>query len=181
MNKKKNNDLGKREKIMIATLFTVTLMTCLLKLNGLTNFKEIRHLYLEQTQIRAEIKQLDAVLANEQQLFASYMEISPDYQHNNKLIPLVDQQPSSIGNLEKLIFDSAGRLMAMRVNEKYDYGDYSAQNISIHINDLPAFPDDLLVQLEVFPQLLVIEQLEWQAGETEAGTISLSLNLYYLN
>jgi len=176
-----SNVFSNREKYLFTALIAAVLIACLLKLGGLTNYKEIRHLYLEQNRIRSEIEQLDAMLVNEQQLTAGYLETAPDRQRFEKLIPLTNQQPAVIGELEKLFQREPGRLLTMRVNEQYDYGDYSAQNIAIKIGDLSAFPDHLLMQLENFPQLLIIEQFEWQAGDTETGTINLSLNLYYLN
>ena len=181
MGNKSSQYLNKREKFLIAFFFAVVIISCLLKLGGLSTFEAIRNLYLEQSQIRAEIEQLDAVLASEQQLSASYQETAPDLQRYQKLIPSADQQPAAIGDLEKLVYSSSGRLIAMRVNDSNDYDDYRAQNIAINVGNLIAFPDDLLLQLENFPQLLIIEQMEWQTGETESGTINLSLSLYYLN
>ncbi len=178
---KRSTYLSKREKFLIAALFITVLITSLFKLGGLSTFETMRNLYLNQARIRAEIEQLDDVLENEQQLRTRYVNATPDLQHYQQLLPTTAQQPVSIGALEKLIRSCPGRLLTMRVNESIDYGDYSAQNISIKITDLNSFPADLIFQLENFSQLLIIEQLEWQAGETEADTISLSLSLYYLN
>jgi hypothetical protein len=181
MNSKSSNNLSKREKLLLAALFATALLICFIKFDGLATFEAIRHLYLEQAQIRTELEQLDAVLASEQQLTAAYLETEADRMSGHKLLPSIDQQPDSIGNLETLINKNSGRLMAMRVSELNSYGDYSAQNIAIKIGDLNAFPANLIFQLENFPQLLIIEQLEWQTGDTETGTINLSLSLYYLN
>lgn len=181
MSNRSNQNLSNREKFLIAALFAAVLIICLFKLGRLSTFEAMRNLYLEQSQIRAEIEQLDAVISNEQQLTASYQEKSAERLRYEKVMPSTDQQPASIGDLEKLIYSSSGSLIAMRVNESYDYGDYSAQNISLKIGNLNTFPDDLIMKLQNFPQLLIIEQLEWQTEETEAGTINLSLSLYYLN
>ncbi len=181
LSNKNSKVLSNREKLLIAALFAAALVICFIKLGGLATFEAIRTLYLEQAQIRAELEQLDAVLASEQQLTAGYLETEPDRQRYQKLLPSIDQQPFTIGDLEKLINKGPGRLLTMRVNEMNNYGDYSAQNISIKIGDLNPFPADLILQLENYPQLLIIEQLEWQTGETETGTISFSLSLYYLN
>lgn len=181
MSSKRSKDLSNREKILIAALFIAVFSISLFKLGGLSTFETMRNLYLEQAWIRAEIEQLDTVLASEQQLRTRYVNATPDLQHYQQFLPATAQQPVSIGALEKLINSGPGRLLTMRVNESIDYGDYSAQNIAIKITDLNAFPADLIFQLENFSQLLIIEQLEWQAGETETDTISLSLSLYYLN
>jgi len=131
MSSKSSTDLSKREKFLIAALFIAMLSTCLLKLGGLTTFGTIYNLYLEQVQIRAEIEQLDAVIANEQQLEAGYLEARSDCQFYQQLIPTANQQPASIGAIEKLISSGPGRLLSMRVSESIDYGDYSAHCISI--------------------------------------------------
>ena len=178
---KSSRDLSKRENLLITAFFAAALVICFIKLDGLATFEAIRHHHLEQSRIRAEIEQLDAVLASEQQLTTDYLETEADRERDQQLLPTTAQQPVSIGALEKLINSGPGRLLTMRVNESIDYGDYSAQNISIKISDLNYFPTDLITQLEKFSQLLIIEQLEWQAGETETDTISFSLNLYYLN
>ena len=159
----------------------IALITCCLKLGGPSSLRDIRNLYLDQSRIRAEIGYYDAIIANGQQLTDSYLEKEPDRQRYTILLPAADQQPEAIGNLEKLICSGPGRLLNMRVNEKSDYGSYSAQNISIRIGSLKAFPDNLISQLEHFPHLLIIEQIEWQAGEAEAGALNLSLSLYFLN
>ncbi len=178
----KNNDVSSnREKFLIAVFFIAVLCTCLFKLGGIAALGTIRSLYLEQAMIRAEIEQLNTVLASEQQLTGNYLETTLYRQHDQHLIPLVDQQPVSIGALEKLINSGPGRLHAMRVNESIDYGNYSAQNIFIKITNLETFPSSFIYRLENFTQLLIIEHIEWLAGESETGTISLSLNLYYLN
>jgi hypothetical protein len=181
MKSKSCNNLSKREKLLLAALFAAALLVCFIKLDGIATIEAIRHLYLEQAQIRTELEQLDAVLAGEQQLTASYLEKEADRLSGHKLLPSIDQQPDSIGNLETLINKNSGRLMAIRVSELNSYGDYSAQNISIKIADLKTFPTDLIRQLENYPQLLIIEQLDWQTGAAETGTIYLNLNLYYLN
>ena len=165
----------------MTTIFVAALIICCLKLGGPSSLSDIRDLYLDQSQIRAEIEQYKAIIADEQQITASYLEKEPDRQRYEMLLPAADQQPEAIGNLEKLIDSGPGRLLTMRINENSNYGGYSAQNISIKIGGLKAFPDHLISQLEHFPQLLIIEQLEWQAGEAEAGTLNLSLSLYFLN
>lgn len=176
-----SNNLSKREKLLIIALYAAALVICFIKLDGLATFKGIRHLYLEQDQIRTELKQLDAVLASEQQLKDGYSATEAVRLRGQELLPSIDQQPASIGDLEKLVNSNYGRVMAMRVNELNSYGDYSAQNISIKIGDLYPFPTVLILQLENYPQLLIIEQLEWQIGDAETGTTNLSLSLYYLN
>lgn len=178
---KRSNDLSKLEKLLIAVLFATLLITCFLKLGGLSTFEAIRNLNLEQDQIRAELEQLDAVIADDPQIRASYLETAPERQRYEKLLPSTEKQPTTIGNLEQLIYGCPGRLLNMRVNEKIDYGDYSAQTITVKIGELTTFPNDLILHLEHFPQLLVIEQIDWQAGETGEGLINLSFSLYFLN
>jgi cell division protein FtsL len=181
MSNKSSNNLSNREKLLITALFVAALVICFIKLGGLATIEAISHLYLEQAQIRTELERLDAVLASKQELTEGYSETEADRLRGRKLLPSIDQQPSSIGDLEKLINSNYGRVMAMRVNELNSYGDFSAQNISIKIGDLNDFPTDLILQLENYPQLLIIEQFEWQIGDAETGTANLSLSLYYLN
>jgi Tfp pilus assembly protein PilN len=178
---KNSEDLSRREKFLVAALFAAALIACFFNLDGLATFREIQNLHLEQSRIRTEIGQLDAMLANEQQIKANYLETAPDRQRYQKLIPSIEQQPAAIGDLEKLIQGGPGKMLTARVNEIHSYDEYSVQTITFTIGELPFFPEDLLLQLENYPQLLIIEQLNWQTGETDAGTINLTLRLYYLN
>jgi len=172
---------SRREIFLIASLFIILFLACLIKLGGFSAFAGIRALHLEHNMIRAEMEPFTALLARESQIRAAYLETEPDRLSMALLIPDSGQYPAAIGELEKLIGNGPGSLIAMRVNEKVDYGIYSAHNISVKIGNLDRFPDELIRQLENFSQLLIIEQLEWQAEDEENSSIYLSLNLYFLN
>lgn len=181
LNNSTSRHIGWREKFLKIALSAALLVAFLIKLDGVSTLEVIRELYLEQSLIRAELEPLDAVIAGEQQITASYLESKTDRLRLEKLIPRAEQHPAAVAELEKLINSGSGRLMAMRISEKVDCGNYSTRNINIKIGSLNTFPGDLIRQLEDFPQYLIIEQIEWSTENAESGTIFISLNLCFLN
>jgi Tfp pilus assembly protein PilO len=165
--------LSQREKKLIILLFTVFLLTGFWKLGGVRYWKELSSLRENNSKIKQEIEMLNEVIANRETIEIARVEAEGNRLRLESLLPSMKLQPEALGNLESRLRNSSATFTTMRINETICQDRFCELSLFAEVTS-QSETISILDQLESFPQLLLIDQIEWRSNGEQTENMQLS-------
>ncbi len=150
-------------------------------LTGKLIYSEIIDLRKQIKQINREKDQLTLIITQREEIEVEWTRWQEKKELLDKIVPIKEDLPFVLVNLEKYINHLPGTVHNYQVGETTSQQNYIETRINLSISDQAHRIHALLEQIEKLPYLLIIDSVSWSQAVGEEVRLDLVLQLILFN